>query len=308
MEMMRKALLWASTNPTLAHSLPRRKFVQRAVRRFMPGETLDDALREADRLAGRGVATIVTMLGENLETADETRAIVDEYAGAMNIAADRGLDLEVSIKPTHLGLDQDPDLVFQNCARLASHAEGRGTLWIDMEGSSYTDPTLDLYRRLKERHANVGLCLQTYLRRTPADLEGLLDLAPRVRLVKGAYAEPAEIAFPEKSDVDAKYRELANTLLEYFRSGGDGFVGFGTHDPSLIDWLAARTDELQTPRDRFEFEMLYGIGVRDQTRLVEDGRPLRVLISYGSAWFPWYMRRLAERPANVWFVVRSMVR
>ncbi|MDH3732478.1 MAG: proline dehydrogenase family protein [Gemmatimonadota bacterium] len=308
MELLRRALLWASTNPTMAHSLPRRTFVRRAVRRFMPGEKLGDALREAGTLDGRGISTIVTMLGENLETAEQTHAIVDEYVGAMEVAEQRGLDLEISIKPTHLGLDQDPALVLENAARLAARAEGHGTLWIDMEGSAYVEPTLDLYRQLKRRHANVGLCLQSYLRRTPADLEELLDLAPRIRLVKGAYAEPAEIAFPDKSDVDAKFRELADTLLQHFASGGDGFVGFGTHDPALIDWLAARTDELGTARERIEFEMLYGIGVRDQDRLVAAGRPLRVLISYGSAWFPWYMRRLAERPANIWFVVRSVVR
>ncbi|MDX1395004.1 MAG: proline dehydrogenase family protein [Gemmatimonadota bacterium] len=305
---MRRALLWASTDPRLASSLPRRRFVQRAVRRFMPGETLDDALREAETLGSRGIPTIVTMLGENLETANETRGIVDEYVAALDRAAERGLDLEVSIKPTHLGLDQDPRLVFENVARLAGHAEGSGTLWIDMEGSVYTGPTLDLYRALKDRHDNVGLCLQSYLRRTPADLKSLLDLSPRIRLVKGAYAESPGIAFPEKADVDRAYRELADTLLAHFAAGGAGFVGFGTHDVRLIDWLVERAAERAVPTDRYEVEMLYGIATRDQGRLAAEGTPLRVLISYGSAWFPWYMRRLAERPANVWFVVRSMVR
>lgn len=305
---MRGALLWASTNPTLAESLPRRRFVQRAVRRFMPGETLDDAMRESAVLGERGIPVIVTMLGENLETAEQTRAIVDEYVHAMDLAEERGLDLEISIKPTHLGLDQDPALVLENASRLAAHAEGHGTLWVDMEGSDYTEPTLDLYRALKERHVNVGLCLQSYLRRTPADLASLLDLAPRIRLVKGAYAEPADLAYPDKSDVDAAYRDLADVLLGHLADGGEGFVGFGTHDAELVGWLSSRVGQLGISRDRFEFEMLYGIAAKDQDGLVEKGIPLRVLISYGGAWFPWYMRRLAERPANVWFVVRSMFR
>jgi proline dehydrogenase len=308
MELMRRTLLWASTNPRLATSLPRQRFVRKAVRRFMPGETLEDALREARALRDAGIPVIVTMLGENLETADETRAIVDEYTRAMTLATDAGLDVEISIKPTHLGLDQDPALVLDNASRLATSAEGHGTLWVDMEGSDYTDPTLELYRNLKARHDNVGLCLQAYLRRTPEDLASLLGIAPRIRLVKGAYAEPAALAFPEKADVDTAYRELADTLLRHFAGGGGGFVGFGTHDAPLIDWLVARVNELAVPEDRYEVEMLYGIARRDQDRLVAEGRPLRVLISYGNAWFPWYMRRLAERPANVWFVVRSVFR
>lgn len=308
MEPLRRALLRISTSPRLASSLPRRRFVRRAVRRFMPGEELEDALREAARLGTEGIPTIVTMLGENLETADETRAVVDEYVRAIDLAEERGLDVEISVKPTHLGLDQDANLVFENVARIAARTVGRGTLWIDMEGSAYTDATLDLYRRLEEGHDNVGVCLQSYLRRTPDDLASLMGLAPRIRFVKGAYAEPEAIAFPAKSDVDTAYRELAETLLGHLAGGGDGFAAFGTHDRPLIDAIAARAATLGVARDRYEFEMLYGIARRDQTDLVEKGWPLRVLISYGDAWFPWYMRRLAERPANLWFVVRSLLR
>ncbi|MFV1987133.1 MAG: proline dehydrogenase family protein [Gemmatimonadota bacterium] len=305
---MRRTLLWASTNPRLASSLPRRRFVRNAVRRFMPGETLEDALREAGVLGGRGVPVIVTKLGENLDTAEETHAIVDEYVHAMEVASERGLDVEISIKPTHLGLDQDPTLVFDNASRLATSAEGRGTLWVDMEGSGYTEPTLELYRALKRRHDNVGLCLQSYLRSAPDDLDSLLDLAPRIRLVKGAYAEPPDVAFPDKADVDRAYRELADVMFEHIGAGGPGFVAFGTHDGPLINWLLARAAERGIADDRYEVEMLYGIARKDQDRLVAAGTPLRILISYGDAWFPWYMRRLAERPANVWFVIRSVFR
>lgn len=305
---MRRTLLWASTNPWLASTLPRRRFVRRAVRRFMPGETRGDALREAAALSDRGVPAILTMLGENVATEEETRAVVDEYRRALAEAAERGLDAEVSVKPTHLGLDLGPDIARRNLTDLVGATEGRGTLWIDMEGSAYTDATLELYRALARGRANVGVCLQSYLRRTEADLESLLPLAPRIRLVKGAYAEPPEMAFPAKRDVDTNYLSLGRRLLDHLAGGGDGFVGFGTHDPALIGALA--TDAMTSPRaaDRFEIEMLYGIGRREQERLIDAGVPLRILVSYGDAWFPWYMRRLAERPANVWFVLRSLVR
>lgn len=274
----------------------------------MPGETRDDALREAATLAARGVPSILTMLGENVAGEDETRAVVDEYRRVLAEASGRGLDVEVSVKPTHLGLDLDADLATRNVADLADATGGRGTLWIDMEGSTYTEATLDVYRRVRSGHPNVGLCLQSYLRRTGADLEGLLPLAPRIRLVKGAYAEPPDIAFPAKRDVDESYLSLGRRLLEHFSGGGEGFVAFGTHDPAIVRALAADARADSRAAGRFEIEMLYGIGRREQDRLVDEGVPLRILISYGAAWFPWYMRRLAERPANVWFVLRSLVR
>ncbi|WP_419950989.1 proline dehydrogenase family protein [Candidatus Palauibacter sp.] len=306
--MMRRGLLWASTNPWLSTRLPERPFVRRAVRKFMPGETLEAALTEADRLGQLGVPTLITTLGENVETAEETREIVTEYVRAIEMAAAMGLDAEVSIKPTHLGLDVDQDLTLENVRQLTAHAEGRGTLWIDMEGSPYLESTLSLYRDIRSRHENVGLCLQSYLRRTAEDLESLIELGPRVRLVKGAYAEPPEIAFPAKRDVDASYVALARRLMDHLADGGDGFLGLGTHDPAMIQPLTEYATAAGLDGSQFEFEMLYGIGRREQRRLVRNGTPLRVLISYGAAWFPWYMRRLAERPANVWFVARSMFR
>jgi len=177
-----------------------------------------------------------------------------------------------------------------------------------MEGTMYTDATLDLLRALRERHTNVGVCLQAYLRRTPADLEDLLERGSRIRLVKGAYAEPADVAFPNKGDVDASYLSLGRRVIDHLAAGGDGFLALGTHDPAMFDPLRETAREAGVDADRFEVEMLYGIGTREQRRLAREGTPLRVLISYGTAWFPWYMRRLAERPANVWFVIRSLVR
>jgi len=274
----------------------------------MPGETVEDAFREAATLRERGVPAIITMLGENVETADQTRGVVDEYARALEEARRRDLAVEVSVKPTHLGLDQDPDLAARNVSELAGLAQGRGTVWIDMESSAYVRATLDLYTGVKTEHDNVGVCLQSYLRRTPTDLDRLLPLSPRIRLVKGAYAEPPELAFPVKADVDASYLALARKLLDHLAGGGGGFVGFGTHDSKIIEGMIEETRARGLTREHFEFEMLFGIGRREQESLIDRGLPLRILISYGEAWFPWYMRRLAERPANVWFVVRSLVR
>ncbi len=305
---MRRALLWASTNPWLSTQLPRRPFVRRAVRRFMPGETLEDALRESATLAARGVPALVTMLGENVETDHETRAIVQAYADGVRLIQERELDVEISIKPTQLGLDLDAQLTYDNVSALATSIGDSGTLWIDMEGTDYTQRTLELFRALRRNHSNIGLCLQSYLRRTAEDLETLLPLDPRIRLVKGAYAEPQNLAFPDKREVDANYLSLARRLIAHMADGGGGFLGIGTHDRSMTTTLVDEAKRAGLTKRNFEVEMLYGIGLAEQERLVRESSPLRVLISYGSAWFPWYMRRLAERPANVWFVVRSIVR
>ncbi len=305
---MRRTLLWGSTNPWLAHRLPRYRFVRRAVRRFMPGETLEEALAESAALGERGIPTILTLLGENVATPEEAGAVVDAYVEILAEAAGRGLDAQISVKPSQLGMDLDAGRVRDAVARLAREADGKGTVWIDMEGSAYTDATLELFRDLRSELDNVGVCLQAYLRRTADDLEGLLPLDPAIRLVKGAYAEPPAIAFPKKSDVDANFLRLAGRLLDHLDGAGHGFVAFGTHDPKLHARIAAVLAARGTPAGSYEFEMLYGIGVRDQESLSRGGQPLRVLISYGSAWFPWYMRRLAERPANVWFVLRSLFR
>ncbi|MFP5356113.1 MAG: proline dehydrogenase family protein, partial [Gemmatimonadota bacterium] len=186
-------------------------------------------------------------------------------------------------------------------ARSAEHGK---TLWIDMEDSSYVDRTLELYERLKASNDKVGLCIQSYLFRTPADLERLLAIKPAIRLVKGAYAEPADVAFPAKKDTDAQYISLGERLLEAARAG-QAFPVFGTHDMTIVNRLVAKAAALGVAPGQFEVHMLYGIRSAEQRALATQGHAVRCLISYGNNWFPWYMRRLAERPANVWFVVRS---
>jgi proline dehydrogenase len=218
-----------------------------------------------------------------------------------------GLDAEISLKLTHMGLDLDPALAAANLIRIASRAAELGQeVAVDMEGSAYTQRTLDLFRTVRGAHENIGLCLQSYLRRTAADLEALLPLRPMVRLVKGAYAEPAEIAYPSKLEVDRAFVSLAQRLMRATVPGAGPRVILGTHDTRLIAELNAWAARESIPPSAFEFHLLYGIGREEQLRLVAAGYRVRVLISYGTAWFPWYMRRLAERPANVWFVARSL--
>jgi len=304
MGLMRNVFLAGSRSPWLRERAMRYPFVRRSVSRFMPGETLEDALRATQELQLKGMSTVLTQLGENVADAGEADAVQRHYLDVLEQAAARGLDAQISVKPTQLGLDLDPQLCRAHLAALLKRAEERRNfVWIDMEGSDYVDATLDLFRGARAVSSRIGVCLQAYLRRTPADLEGLLPLRPALRLVKGAYQEPADRAFPRKEDVDAAYLELATRILG--QPGGPEMLAIGTHDPRLIERLRAVAKERGVPRAAYEFEMLYGIQRALQARLVEGGDRLRVLISYGSYWFPWYMRRLAERPANVGFVVRN---
>lgn len=304
--MLRNALLWASTNPFLAERLPRYGFVKQATRRFMPGEGLEDALGAARSLAGDGIATNLTLLGENLSTAASADGVVEHYQTVLDAAAANDLDVEISVKPTQVGLDFGARETQARIAELVRATESM--VWIDMEHSPHVDATLDIFRNLKEERQNVGLCLQSYLRRTEADLESLLPLDPAIRLVKGAYRETPEVAFEKKGDVDRNFVKLASRLLRARAAGGEGRPVIASHDPRMIGEANRLAYELSLDKSRYEYGLLYGISTSEQTRLARGGHPVRVLISYGSAWFPWYMRRLAERPANLWFVVKQLVR
>jgi len=309
MSISRSLLLKASRSTWLARQMASRKFARRAVSRFMPGEEAGDALDAAQRLASEGLGAVLTQLGENLASLGEAQGVRDHYLGVLDQIRSRGLTRSViSVKPSQLGLDLSLDACLAHLDVLAARARetGTGMLWIDMEDSSYVDRTLDLVRRLRQKHDNVGVCLQAYLRRTPADLDALLPLKPGIRLVKGAYAEAPHVAYPEKRDVDLAYYALAETLLAA-AARGEAFPVFGTHDRGLLDRISARASSLRVTDGSWEIHMLYGIRVRDQLELAAAGRKVRTLISYGRSWFPWYMRRLAERPANVWFVLRSMI-
>lgn len=312
---MRRVLLWFASNPWMRTNLPRLWFVRASVRRFMPGEQLEDALGAADHFEAAGIGTLFTRLGENLTDLAEADAVAEHYATVIDEIAARELDGEVSVKPTQLGLDIDPGATFSHLDRLCAHAalragpSGRGIVWIDMESSAYVDATLDLFVRLRERHANVGICLQAYLHRTMADIERLLPLGPAVRLVKGAYSEPRSVAARSRAEVDANYVANALALIVRGRSSGTR-VGLGTHDVVLIERIAAEVAATGIDPDGFsgfEVQMLYGIREDELRRLGLAGVRVRSLIAYGTHWYPWYVRRLAERPANVLFVARQFV-
>jgi proline dehydrogenase len=300
-------------NPWLRSRLPRLGFVRRAVRRFMPGEDAESAFAAAAGLAAGGQGILFTRLGENLSELAEADDVAAHYRGLLEREAslDREGSLpwppELSVKPTQLGLDIDREACFGHLDALAARAADAGTwLWLDMEGSTYVDATLDLYERLRAAHANVGICLQAYLKRTPADLRRLLPLTPAVRLVKGAYDEPATIAHRRRPEVDAAYQALALVLAEAARDGR-ARCALGTHDSGLIERIAAFAETAGVARASIEVHMLYGIRARELARLQAAGFPAFTLIAYGAFWYPWYMRRLAERPANVLFALRQLL-
>ncbi len=308
MSLARRLLLRASRSSWLARQLSERAVFRRAVRRFMPGEDLGAALAAAADLAREGIGSVLTQLGEQVTSRHEAAEVRDHYLRVLEEIRQRRLPAEISVKLTHLGLDLNPKACLQDLLALAARAAAAGAfLWIDMEESRYVDATLELFQAVRAAHVSVGVCLQAYLRRTPGDLEVLLPLAPAIRLVKGAYNESPDVALPKKREVDAAYAVLAGRLLER-AARGEARVVFGTHDLGLIARLRERALALGAAPGggAYEVHMLYGIRAAEQRALRSEGVPVRVLISYGTHWFPWYMRRLAERPANVWFVVRHV--
>jgi proline dehydrogenase len=304
---MRRVFLWAARNRWLKTRLPQFRFMKRAVRRFMPGETLEAALDAAGPLEAAGIGTMYTRLGENLTSLDEADEVADHYIAVFDAIVARGYRGEVSVKPTQLGLDLDEERTLVHLTRLAEKAAETGSyLWVDMEGSDYVESTIRLYERLRAVQPRTGICLQAYLKRTPADVERLRPLDPAIRLVKGAYDESETIAYRDKRQVDASYLSLAVDILKTGR-GRPIRLGLGTHDVRLIEQIAEQVDPAGVPRDGFEVEMLYGIRSREQYRLASAGYRVQTLIAYGEHWYPWYMRRLAERPANVAFAIRSLL-
>lgn len=280
--------------------------MRRATRRFLPGETFEEALGAAIGFKAQGVGAVFTELGENIKVLSEALAVVEHYEKVLAAAASAGVDPEISVKPTQLGLDIDAGAAYANLERLArSASDAKGFLWVDMEGSAYTEPTLELYRRLRREHDGVGVCVQAYLFRTAGDIARLMPLKPAIRLVKGAYAEPADRAFPAKVDVDANYLALCTLMLPEVKRHRLRLV-MGTHDVPLISRVTRFSDALGVDRSSMEVHMLYGIQTAQQVRLVGDGYRVKDLIAYGDAWYPWYLRRLAERPANVLFVARQL--
>jgi proline dehydrogenase len=303
---IREALLWASDNRLLAERLPRLRFVRASVRRFMPGESLDDALAAGARLAAHGVPATLTYLGEHVVEESQADAVEEHYLGVLDEIATRRVDVEVSVKPTHLGLELDRVRTGARIRRLAERAAAVGTwVWLDMESAEHVQPTIQLYREVHEALPHAGICLQAYLHRTPGDVAELLPLDPSIRLVKGAYREPKDRALQDRASIDRRYLELA---LQIMRGRGErGRLALGSHDVDLLERVAAAARGEGLGDDRVEIQMLYGIREPDQVRLANSGRRVRTLIAYGTHWYAWYVRRLAEKPSNVWFVLRNLV-
>ena len=304
---MRRVFLWAARNRWLKEHLPRFPFMRRAVGRFMPGETIEDALAAALPLQAAGVTSMYTRLGENLEHVDEADAIATHYLEVIDKIVAAGIKGEVSVKPTQLGMDLDPEICFGHLERIAEKAAGAGSyLWIDMESSAYVEQTLALYERLHAVQPRTGICLQAYLRRTAADLERLRPIDPASGSSRAPTTRRNRSPSRAGASIDASFLGLAVSFLLGSR-GRPIRLGLGTHDVALIEQIADQVAAAGIGKDGYEVEMLYGIRTDQQLRLARAGYRVVSLIAYGEYWYPWYMRRLAERPANVWFAIRQVL-
>ncbi|MDR7400997.1 MAG: proline dehydrogenase family protein [Armatimonadota bacterium] len=302
--VMRRVFLWASRQPRL-YLWARRHGRRLGAFRFVAGETLDECVRVLHRLTADGFRTNTTLLGEGVRDAETAMGVVTAYLQILDRLAAEGLPTNIALKLTHLGLDLGEDVAYRNLRRIVARAAERRTfVRIDMEESHRVDATLRIYRRLREDgYDNVGAVLQAYLYRSERDLESLLPLRPNLRLVKGAYLEPPEVAYPRKADVDRAYVRLMERML-----ADGGYTAVATHDERIIARAIAFAQTRRIPPDRFEFQMLYGVRPRLQADLVRRGYRVLVATPFGTEWFPYFMRRLAERPANVGFVLRSLLR
>jgi proline dehydrogenase len=300
---MRTLLLRLSESKRLAPVMMHNGVSRRVARRFVAGEVLDDAVNAARGVNAAGISASLDLLGENVSDEMSARRSMEGYLSIFDRIAQERLDANVSLKLTQLGLDLGDSLCLELVERIAARAAARGNfLRIDMEGSAYTQRTLEIVKRVRAKHSNVGTVVQAYLYRSEQDVQKLLQVGCRIRLCKGAYDELAEVAFPRKPDVDANYSKLMRMLL----SSGI-YHGIATHDPAMIQATKDFAREKNIGRDQFEFQMLYGIRTDLQEQLVREGYRMRVYIPYGTEWFPYFMRRLAERPANLMFFLRNLV-
>lgn len=306
MSIMRSLLLAGSQSRWLREQAPKIGFIRRTASRFMPGEETEDALTPAHALEDEGLGTLISYLGENIADRAEASQITSHYLDALDLIEERGLRTELSIKLTHLGLDLDKEFCYANLQKLIERAAPQSLVWIDMESSGYVDATLELYRRARLAHPNVGVCLQAYLYRTAEDLASLIEMGAAIRLVKGAYKEPPSLAFPRKKDVDENFFDLSCRLLSREAQQSGVRAAIATHDRELIRRAIEFAASQGLAKESFEFQMLFGIQRAEQLRLAREGYRSLVLINYGDYWFPWFMRRMAERPANLFFMLRNL--
>lgn len=308
MNPIRTLLLHMSESAAWQRRLTRWRVTRRVVSRFMPGEHLDDAVRATRELNAARMRVSLNPLGEHVEDEAAAREAADEYIRILERVAEEGLDSNISVKLSQLGLDIGREPAVGNLTRVLEVASRLGNfVRIDMESSAYVDPTLEIYEELQGDFRNLGVVIQSYLYRSADDVERLIPMGAPIRLVKGAYNEPPEVAYPKKRDVDANYVRLMERLLDDEARSRGVQLAVATHDEALIDRARELVPEGEVGPG-FEFQMLYGICRDLQRELVAEGYPLRVYISYGSSWYPWFMRRLAERPANLFFFLRHLRR
>lgn len=298
-----RALLWAAEKPRVERFVREGALTRKVVTRFVAGDQLDDAIAAIKDLNARGIGGILDLLGEGVQDPDGAAQAADEYRRSISRIADTGVDTTVAVKPSQLGLVFDRDSCLQHMRTLVDDAKRAGTgVEIDMEQSRDVDDTLHIYRTLRSEGADVRVAMQAYLRRTAIDLERLTDVGAKVRLVKGAYAEPDDVAFQRRAEIDSQYRYLIDRLFE---SGIDPAIA--THDGELLRHAQTAAARTEAGRGGFEIQMLYGIRRDLQDRLAAGGYRVRVYVPYGSDWYPYLMRRMAERPANLRFFLRSLV-
>lgn len=304
LRLLGRTLLWAADRERIQKMVTEGRLADRVVKRFVAGDHLEDALTTIRDLNSKGIGGILDLLGEGVENPDGAQAAADEYRGSIKRIEETGIDTTVSVKLTQLGLAFDKGACIDHLRRLAAEASAAGThVEIDMEQSGYVLDTVDVYRTLHSDFPDLRLALQAYLRRTPIDLETMADLKPKVRLVKGAYAEPEDLAFQKRKEIDSQYRFLIDWL---FDRGTD--PGIATHDTRLIDHARRAAEATGAGKKGFEIQMLYGVRTQLQEELAGKGYRVRTYVPFGSAWYPYLMRRMAERPANLRFFLRALLR
>ena len=300
----RNALLYLSRREGLKDFATRFGFFKKMTTRFVAGEDIEEAIAAIREINAKGCTASFDHLNESVANAAETEEEVREYLQILSRIDETGIRSNVSIKLTQFGLEIDPELAYKNARRVVEDAARRGNfVRIDMEASNVTQLTLDIFKRLRAEFGlnDVGIVLQSYLRRTVDDVQDILKIPARIRICKGAYNEPPEVAFPDKKDVDENYVRVMKALL----SSGV-YHGIATHDPKMIDATIDYAEREGIGKEAFEFQMLYGVRRDLQTKLANDGYNMRIYVPYGKHWYPYFMRRLAERPANIWFVLKNM--
>ncbi len=308
--MMRATLLRLSQSSIAREAFTHYKFMQRASRRFVAGETLEDALHATQELNRNGIIATLDHLGENVASESEARAAQIEYFAILDQIEKSKVQSNASLKLTQMGMDVGVETCYAIIQAIVERAKRYNNfVRVDMESSAYTDRTLQIYQRLRdEGFANVGIVIQSYLYRSANDIDRLIERGANVRLCKGAYQEPASVAFPQKNDVDANYCKLVEKMLSEKAQQKGAYPALATHDEAIIQWMKQFARERRIDSNKFEFQMLYGIRRDLQQKLVQEGYRVRVYVSYGTHWYPYFMRRLAERPANLFFLIKNFIR